>query len=115
MGLEKFSFYNFEIILDFKILELNYFDDLVKELHKNAGKWFYVYDRAHIIAKGSNRKMMWDKDNIIPLNHWSHMALDNFKDPITGSSISKEERDHWWRFLVGVDKFEELSNRAKKY
>ena len=53
-------------------------------------------------------------DNIILLNRFSHENLDSCKDPITGERISPQERDDWWRRLIGSEQYDILIEKARR-
>lgn len=71
-------------------------------LRKNAGPFLNQIDCAHFLSVGQNPEDCYDADNIVCLNHYSHSNLDDFKSPIDGHHISKEEVYGWWvRILKG--------------
>ena len=53
-------------------------------------------DVAHIESKTSNLSKKYEEDNCMLLNRLSHKYIDSYKNPITGKSISKEERLEWF-------------------
>lgn len=71
-------------------------------------------DHAHIFPVSIYPHMVYDDNNLILLNRWSHHNLDECKDPITGLSISREDRDNWWRKIIGDSIYEELLAKARK-
>lgn len=71
-------------------------------------------DPAHIIAVSQNRGMMYDEDNIILLNRYSHEQLDFKCSPIDGRPLSTEAWHKWWARIVGPTKYRELLIRAKE-
>lgn len=77
-------------------------------LMKNAGPRITQLDPAHVIGVGIAPSMCYLDDNVVLLNRYSHDCLDNCKSPITGQNISREERDEWWKRIVGVKLFESL-------
>lgn len=60
-------------------------------------------DPAHIFPVSTHPHIMYDPDNLMQLNRYSHTNLDNCKDPITGDSITREERQAWWARLAQFD------------
>lgn len=57
-------------------------------------------DAAHIWPVSIYPELMYDKNNIVTLNRYSHENLDNLRDPITGESITYEERQAWWERIA---------------
>ena len=86
--------------------------NIVEELRNNAGHLFYIIDHAHIIRRSISPKLKYDPKNVILLNRYSHGNLDQYRHPITGSSISAEEVENWWRFLVGEKNYNELKEQS---
>lgn len=74
---------------------------------KNAGNLINIIDPAHIIPVSENSKIMYMACNIISLSRAAHTNLDNFRDPIKGTYISKEEVNKWWKRLLHGDKNQE--------
>lgn len=58
-------------------------------------------DAAHIFPVSIYPDIMYNKDNIITLNRYSHENLDNMRHPITGEPITYEERQSWWEKIAG--------------
>ena len=71
-------------------------------------------DAAHVFSVSSHPQMCYDADNIILLNRFSHENLDSCKDPITGERISPQERDDWWRRLIGSEQYDILIEKARR-
>ena len=71
-------------------------------------------DAAHVFSVSSHPQMCYDVDNIILLNRFSHENLDSCKDPITGERISPQERDDWWRRLIGSEQYDILIEKARR-
>jgi hypothetical protein len=57
-------------------------------------------DVAHVFPVGVYPEMMYDTNNCVLLNRYSHTCLDDMKDPITGESISYDERQEWWKRIA---------------
>lgn len=71
-------------------------------LRKNAGPFLNHIDCAHFLSVGQNPEDCYDSDDIVCLNHYSHSNLDDFKSPIDGHHIPKDEVYKWWiRILKG--------------
>ena len=70
------------------------------QLRRNAGHRIKILDPAHYIAVSANPDIMYDIDNLVKLNRYSHEMLDSFKDPISGKGISKGEVNKWWYKIV---------------
>jgi len=69
-------------------------------------------DHAHVLSVGCFPHMCYNDKNVVLLNRWSHENLDNCKSPITGENITKEERDDWWKKIIGEQLFSELEEKA---
>ncbi len=83
------------------------------ELRKRAGSRLNVLDPAHYIPVSASAEHMYDVDNIVRLNRYSHEMLDGFRDPITGKSISKNEVQRWWYKIISSCRPQLDSLRAK--
>jgi hypothetical protein len=77
-------------------------------LKKNAGKLIERLDAAHIFPVSLYPELCYVDVNIVLLNRYSHSMLDDFKDPITGGSISKEMVYEWWRKIAGEKQWQAL-------
>jgi len=80
----------------------------------HAKSRFFKLDPAHIFPVSTYPKLCYEKDNIVMLNRWSHTHLDNCKSPITGGSISRTERDDWWKRIIGKKLYNNLLEKNKK-
>lgn len=67
-------------------------------------------DAAHIWPVSIYPDLMYDKNNIVLLNRYSHENLDNMRDPVTGESLTYEERQAWWEKIAGAQ-WQKLLNR----
>jgi len=67
-----------------------------------------ILDPAHVISRTESKNLYYNTDNIILLNRYSHSMLDSYHDPIYGKSITKEEREYWFRYIIGDKQFEKL-------
>ena len=83
-------------------------------LRRNAGSFLHILDPAHYLAVSEAPEECYNMNNIVILNRWSHSNLDNFKDPIDGHPITKEEAHQWWvRILKGNPKqYKELQDKG---
>lgn len=69
-------------------------------LKKNAGAMINACDPAHYIAVSARPDLCYKTYNICLLNHYSHSMIDNFKNPVTGSPITKEQAAYWWKRIL---------------
>jgi len=81
---------------------------------KAPAKLLERWDHAHVIGVGSHPHMCYNEKNVVLLNRYSHENLDNCRNPLTGEPITREERDDWWRRIVGDTIFEELLEYARR-
>jgi hypothetical protein len=58
-------------------------------------------DPAHILEVSLYPQYVYEDCNIVTLNRTSHEFLDSCRDPITGQPITKEERNAWWKKILG--------------
>ncbi len=65
-------------------------------------------DPAHIYPVSTHPKLVYDDDNVVLLNRWSHTNLDCMKCPLTGKPISCEERQKWWERIAAPEQWERL-------
>jgi len=71
-------------------------------LRQRAGSYLSQLDAAHYRAVSEMPELVYDPNNIVLLNHYSHSLLDDYKDPITGKPIDEETHNKWWeRILKG--------------
>lgn len=82
-------------------------------LQRNAGKLLAKCDPAHVIPVGVAPHMVYMSDNVCLLNRYSHEMLDYCKDPLTGNAIYREERDAWWRRIIGDVLYTKLIQESK--
>ena len=75
---------------------------------KNPGVLSRGVDPAHVFPKGLYPSLKYELDNVWTINRFSHDCLDNCKDPVTGEDITKEERDNWWKRIIGIETYEKL-------
>jgi hypothetical protein len=82
-------------------------------LKKNAGNRLFVLDPAHVIAASQAPNLLYESENIICLNRFSHSCLDNCCNPLSGEPISKIERNLWWKRIIGETKFTNLEEMQR--
>jgi hypothetical protein len=83
-------------------------------LQKNAGIMLNRFDPAHVFGVGSYPKLIYDINNIVKLNRYSHECLDTMRCPIDGNPITKEEKRVWWERIIGTQMYESLLNKLKE-
>lgn len=83
-------------------------------LKKKAGPLINILDPAHYKAVSELPSECYTVSNICLLNRWSHENLDNFRDPIDGHPISKEEVQVWWERIIKTNKnqYQELKDKG---
>jgi len=81
-------------------------------LRKNAKERLSHLDPAHVLPVGAHPVLCYDKENVVCLNRYSHDNLDSCKNPLTGSPISREDRDAWWMRIIGEELFKKLREKA---
>jgi hypothetical protein len=70
-------------------------------------------DHAHIFPVSLYPELCYEIDNVILLNRWSHHHLDDCRNPVTGEGITKEERDEYWKKIIGENRYTRLLLRIK--
>jgi hypothetical protein len=83
-------------------------------LQRNAGFMLSRFDPAHVFGVGPYPKLVYDPENIVRLNRYSHECLDTMKSPIDGTCITKEEKRAWWERIIGTEMYESLLNKLKE-
>lgn len=83
--------------------------EILKE--KSNGAW-KTEDPAHVFGKGSFPFLKYDPENVYLINRWSHSCLDNCLHPIYGTQISREERDNFWKKIIGESIFKKLKEKS---
>ena len=73
-------------------------------LKRNAGSLLNTVDAAHYRPVSERPDLIYDPNNIVCLNRYSHSNLDDFKDPIDGHSILPEDAERWWRRILSFNK-----------
>jgi len=77
---------------------------------KNCTSFIFsqTLDPAHVFSKGAFPHLRYEVRNIVILNRYSHFNLDNQKCPLSGKTISKAEKENWWKRIVGDEVFDLL-------
>jgi hypothetical protein len=82
-------------------------------LQKKARRLLSHCDPAHILPVSVYPHLCYVVENVILLNRYSHDMLDSCRSPITGEPITKEERDGWWKRIIGEDVYLKLLNNNR--
>jgi hypothetical protein len=86
----------------------------LQELKTNVQKYMLEQiDHAHIISRGNDSSLIYVVENIICLNRYSHSNLDQYRNPINGKQIDKDEWLNWWYKIVGIDFYNKLLEKTK--
>jgi hypothetical protein len=85
----------------------------IQRLKNNSNGLYKIIDPAHVIRRTKDFSLKYDVDNIVCLNRWSHGCLDQYKDPIDGKSISKEDVESWWKLIIGIENYNKLISKIK--
>lgn len=91
----------------------------VSEMHElqralSSPRQLHPIDPAHIIAVSASRELMYEEDNVILLNRFSHENLDYRRNPINGSMLTETQYHRWWARIIGGRKYKQLLERAKR-
>lgn len=92
-----------------KLEELNMLSEIEYIFDNHPTDMLKIIDPAHIIPKSKGKEYYYNPNNIVCLNRVSHSYLDQMLHPIFGTKISKLEREEWWKFIVGKDRYEALN------
>jgi len=79
-------------------------------LRHRAGSRIGKIDAAHIFPVSTHPWMVYELNDLVCLNRYSHEMLDTCRDPITGASITHEEVYEWWEKIAGVRQWTALTN-----
>lgn len=79
-------------------------------LRRRAGSKIAKIDAAHIFPVSTHPWLVYELNDLVSLNRYSHEMLDSHRDPITGSSISAEEVAEWWEKIAGERQWKALTN-----
>ena len=102
-----------ECLLMKRLKELNRREELC-ELDRNAGWLLKTVDGAHFLSRSKYPMLLYFPDNVVPLNRYSHSMLDSYRDPLNGETITKEEHDAWWEFILGKERYDRVLYIASK-
>lgn len=84
------------------------------ELKKNAPRGLlHTIDPAHVISASAAPSLVYDVDNVVMLNRYSHQNLDYNRCPVTGRALTKNQVHQWWARIVGVQRYKDLLTRVK--
>lgn len=89
-------------------------NDALGELNTNAGWLIKTIDGAHYKSRSRFPMLIYYPDNVVPLNRFSHSMLDQYRDPINGDPITKEEHEQWWELILGEEAFSRINYIASK-
>jgi hypothetical protein len=53
-------------------------------------------DVAHIVRRSKSKDLYYDLDNLLLLGRFFHQMLDQYKCPLTGNYITKEDQANWF-------------------
>jgi len=81
-------FWNYILTVEQKVYIYKHFYNDFEILSK-------VIDHAHLDAISEKPELKYDKNNIVCLSRFFHSRLDQYKNLLTGCSISKEERQKY--------------------
>jgi 5-methylcytosine-specific restriction endonuclease McrA len=69
-------------------------------INTNLPSLYTKLDLAHVIPRSQSSELYYEPNNIVLLNRISHSWLDSYHHPVTGKSITKEEREEWWEYIL---------------
>ncbi len=64
---------------------------------------FKTITPAHFIPKSIAPKLKYEIDNIYTLSLMFHSHIDDFRNPLTGVSVNKDEVLYWWKRIINND------------
>ncbi len=67
-----------------------------------------IKDVCHVVPRSLCKKLYYDMDNLVLMCRLFHDRLDSYKHPVTGESISREERDCWWVRIIGRERWSKI-------
>ncbi len=95
--------------------ESNVYSYSIQTMKQQGGFLLGTIDPAHVFSRGAYPHLKYKKENVVPLNRFSHSMLDTMRSPITGEQITKKERDSFWKYIVGDQTYNSLKELANKY
>jgi hypothetical protein len=82
-------------------------------LTREAGRLVEALDCAHVFGAGAFPHMIYNRKNVVLLNRYSHRLLDEYKNPVNGEPLNKEQHTKWWKRIVGEAVYEALEKESK--
>jgi|WetSurMetagenome_2_1015567.scaffolds.fasta_scaffold02633_16 hypothetical protein len=73
-----------------------------------------LYDFAHIINRPKNKDLSENPLDIIQMPRYYHSLLDDYINPLTGKSITKEERTQLWIYIIGEEWYSQIEELLYK-
>lgn len=83
-----------------KILSIEEMRLAEKILTTCRGTLYETLDCAHVFGKGAHPKIKYDSKNVVYMHRVFHGRLDQYKNPVTGKSMTKEEHQRWWKRII---------------
>ena len=77
-------------------------------IHNNIRGLYMRLDVAHVIPRTLSKALYYEPNNLVLLNRVSHSLLDTYHDPVTGKAITSRQVEDYWKYIIGVEKYEEL-------
>jgi hypothetical protein len=73
-------------------------------------------DCAHIVSRAiaPMDDLYYNSDNVVLIDRLFHKRLDEYKSPVTGESINKEDRDNWWKRIIGEPRWNRLQELYRR-
>lgn len=84
----------------------------IEELKINASSLYYILDPAHCLRKSRYPSLKFKIENIITLNRYSHIQLDNLCHPINGKYIGEVKCLEIWKQIL-ESRFDQFSKLLK--
>jgi len=84
-----------------------------KKMNKMFGD---LYDPAHIIPRSKSRELASCKLNIIILPRFVHSNIDGYREifSVKHEAINKERQEELWKIIVGVERWNMLTEMTKR-
>lgn len=73
------------------------------QVEKQDGFWLsqkYQGDGAHVVARSSSPKNVYNRDNVVLISRFFHSRIDNGLDLVTGEYIGFEGSKRWWERIM---------------
>jgi hypothetical protein len=68
----------------------------LKESHQFIKGSEMTIDRAHIFAASDCPELIYSVTNIASLTRFIHRRMDEYKSPLTGDFVQRNEHFYWW-------------------